>query len=171
MNSNNLHDFDFDTMQQELSSANINTAAYHSDDSSSATNEKEYVEEVEVDDEDMNYYLKKNTQITMTAQSILDKIDNLQEERSINGDFLSVINKNDNMNGFNSSKTTSSVSSSTSISSNVESTTGLNEDVTTTSNENESHEMPVLMHAELTTPIQIDDFELETNEERFVLKA
>lgn len=171
MNSNNLHDFDFDTMQQELSSANINTAAYHSDDSSSATNEKEYVEEVEVDDEDMNYYLKKNTQITMTAQSILDKIDNLQEERSINGDFLSVMNKNDNMNGFNSSKTTSSVSSSTSISSNVESTTGLNEDVTTTSNENESQEMPVLMHAGLTTPIQIDDFELETNEERFVSKA
>ncbi len=200
-----MHEFDFDNLmlQHETNStANIETSnknnnnnndnnvnSDHSDDSSSA-NEKEYPEEEEEEEEiEETYFLKQNQQLT--AQSILDKINIMQEERSINGtdsitlvtndNHLENINNNNNINSsshiiesnlLSSSKTTSSVSSSTSISSNgelsgdrgeaAEETTSV-----TSNNENESQPIPVQDSSSFLstsmTHIQNDLFESDAN--------
>ena len=203
-----MHEFDFDNLmlQQEANNTvnvdsnntnnNNNVNTDHSDDSSSA-NEKEYPEEEEEEEEiEETYFLKQNQQLT--AHSILDKINIMQDERSINGtdsitlvtndNHIENINNNNNnssshiieSNLLNSSKTTSSVSSSTSISSNAElggdrceaaeETTSV-----TSNNENESQPIPAQDSSSFSstsmTHIQNDLFELDanSNETRFEL--
>lgn len=140
----NLHEFDFEQMLMMPPPPLPLTESNNTNDSGSSTTSSTHNE----DEDELNttsshnetdeYFVKKNLQINLVnAQCMLDtKMDILQEERSINGDFLAAPHHNDDQNdtasnqssdaqmsptpnnlGINSSKTTSSVSSSTSISS------------------------------------------------------